>query len=123
MAKQNSSPALFQRELVSKAIRDSFVKLNPTILIKNPVMFTVEIGTVVMVLVTAYIALTGDTSQGTLGYNIAITFILLLTILFANFAEAIAEARGKAQAESLRKTRQETPAKKVVGNDRIELIS
>ncbi|GAB4031722.1 potassium-transporting ATPase subunit KdpB [Spirosoma jeollabukense] len=123
MAKQNSSPALFQRELVSKAIRDSFVKLNPAILIKNPVMFTVEIGTVVMVLVTAYIALTGDTSQGTLGYNIAITFILLLTILFANFAEAIAEARGKAQAESLRKTRQETPAKKVVGNDRIELIS
>ncbi|AUD04798.1 potassium-transporting ATPase subunit KdpB [Spirosoma pollinicola] len=118
MAKQNSSPSLFQRELVGTAIRESFVKLNPTILIKNPVMFTVEIGTVVMVQVTAYIAVTGDTTQGSLGYNIAITLILLLTILFANFAEAIAEARGKAQAESLRKTRQETPAKVIrpVGN-------
>ncbi len=123
MAKQNSSPAgrgtaLFQRDLVGTAIRASFIKLNPAILIKNPVMFTVEIGTVVMVLVTAYIAITGDTTQGSLGYNIAVTFILLLTILFANFAEAIAEARGKAQAESLRKTRQETPAKVIrpVGN-------
>lgn len=118
MAKQNSSPSLFQRDLISTAIRESFVKLSPASLIKNPVMFTVEIGTVVMVLVTAYIAITGDTTQGSLAYNISITFILLLTILFANFAEAIAEARGKAQAESLRKTRQETPAKviRAVGN-------
>ena len=133
MANQNSSPAraatsLFQRELVGTAIRESFVKLNPAILIKNPVMFTVEIGTVVMVLVTAYIAVTGDTTQGSLGYNIAITLILLLTILFANFAEAIAEARGKAQAESLRKTRQETPAKVIrpVGNmytNEVQIIS
>ena len=73
-------------------------------------MFTVEVGTVIMLLVTIYIGVTGDTSQGTLGYNSVITLLLLLTILFANFAEAIAEARGKAQAESLRKTRQETPA-------------
>ena len=116
MAKQSPSPSrtrpsLFQRELVGTAIRESFVKLNPTILIKNPVMFTVEIGTLIMVFVTAYIALSGDTSQGSLVYNIIITLVLLITVLFANFAEAIAEARGKAQAESLRKTRQETPAK------------
>ena len=111
MAKQSSSPGLFQRELVGTAIRESFVKLNPAILIKNPVMFTVEIGTLIMVLVTAYIAFSGDTTQGSLGYNLTITLILLVTVLFANFAEAIAEARGKAQAESLRKTRQETPAK------------
>ncbi|GAB2516070.1 potassium-transporting ATPase subunit KdpB [Spirosoma aerophilum] len=128
MVKQNSSPALFQRELVGTAIWESFVKLNPAVLVKNPVMFTVEIGTVVMVLVTAYIAVSGDTSQGSLGYNISITFILLLTLLFANFAEAIAEARGKAQAESLRKTRQETPAKVIrpVGNmytNEVEIIS
>ena len=110
MAKQ-SSPSLFQRDLVGTAIRESFIKLNPAVLIKNPVMFTVEIGTVIMLLVTTYIALSGDTSQGTPGYNLVITVILLLTLLFANFAEAIAEARGKAQAESLRKTRQETPAK------------
>ena len=114
MAKQ-SSPSLFQRELVGTAIRESFVKLNPTILIKNPVMFTVEIGTLIMLLVTIYIAVSGDTTQGSLGYNIVITLILLVTVLFANFAEAIAEARGKAQAESLRKTRQETPAKVIRG--------
>ncbi|AKD54174.1 potassium-transporting ATPase subunit KdpB [Spirosoma radiotolerans] len=128
MAKQNSSPSLFQRDLISTAVRESFVKLSPAILIKNPVMFTVEIGTVVMVLVTAYIAITGDTTQGSLAYNVSITFILLLTILFANFAEAIAEARGKAQAESLRKTRQETPAKVIrsVGNlytNEVQMIS
>jgi len=74
-------------------------------------MFTVEIGTAIMLLVTVYIALSGDTSQGSVVYNSVITVVLLLTLLFANFAEAIAEARGKAQAESLRKTRQETPAK------------
>ncbi len=127
MAKQ-SSPSLFQPELVGPAIRDSFTKLNPAQLIKNPVMFTVEIGTLIMVLVTVYIALTGDTTQGSLGYNITITAILLLTLLFANFAEAIAEARGKAQAESLRKTRQETPAKVIreVGNytlNEVQIIS
>ncbi|GAB3959675.1 potassium-transporting ATPase subunit KdpB [Spirosoma harenae] len=128
MAKQSSSPSLFQRELVGTAIRESFIKLNPTVLIKNPVMFTVEIGTLIMVLVTAYIAFSGDTTQGSLTYNIVITLILLITVLFANFAEAIAEARGKAQAESLRKTRQETPAKVIrpVGNmklDELQTIS
>ena len=98
---------------MGSAIKASFTKLNPVQLIKNPVMFTVEIGTAVMLAVTIYIALSGDKTQGSLGYNIVITAVLLLTILFANFAEAIAEARGKAQAESLRKTRQETPAKVV----------
>ena len=123
MAKQSSSPSLFQRELVGTAIRESFVKLNPTILIKNPVMFTVEIGTLIMLLVTIYIAVSGDTTQGSLGYNVVITLILLITVLFANFAEAIAEARGKAQAESLRKTRQETPAKVIRSGDKVETIS
>lgn len=114
MAKQQS-PSLFQGELVGTAIKQSFSKLNPAVLIKNPVMFTVEIGTVIMLAVTIYIAMSGDKTQGTLGYNSVITIILLLTVLFANFAEAIAEARGKAQAESLRKTRQETPAKVIRG--------
>ena len=110
MATQQS-PSLFQREQMGTAIKQSFIKLNPAILIKNPVMFTVGVGTLIMLIVTVYIALSGDTTQGTIGYNIVITAVLLLTLLFANFAEAIAEARGKAQAESLRKTRQETPAK------------
>lgn len=127
MATKHSSPKLFQRNLVGSAIRESFVKLNPALLIKNPVMFTVQVGTFIMLIVTIYIALSGDTSQGTLAYNLIITAILLLTVLFANFAEAIAEARGKAQAESLRKTREETPAKVIrpVGQmtlDEIEVI-
>jgi K+-transporting ATPase ATPase B chain len=123
MTKQSTS-ALLQRDLVGTAIRESFIKLNPAILIKNPVMFTVEIGTVIMFFVTIYIALSDDTAQGTLGYNIIISIILLLTVLFANFAEAIAEARGKAQAESLRKTREETPAKVIrpVGQFRLDEI-
>ncbi len=75
-------------------------------------MFTVWIGTIVMALVCFWIA-QGEKSQGSLAYNLIITFILFLTVLFGNFAEAIAEARGKAQADSLRKTREDTPAKLV----------
>lgn len=79
---------------------------------KNPVMFTVEIGTAIVLAVTLYTLLTGDTSQGSLLYNTSVFIVLFVTLLFANFAEAIAEARGKAQADSLRKTREETPARK-----------
>ncbi|RYD73490.1 MAG: potassium-transporting ATPase subunit B, partial [Sphingobacteriales bacterium] len=104
--KQNTS--LFQSDLVGLALKQTFVKLNPRIMIKNPVMFTVEIGTFVMLIVSVMIIINGDTTQGSLGYNITVFTILLLTLLFANFAEAIAEARGKAQADSLRKTRQDT---------------
>ena len=109
MEKQNAS--LFQADLVQTALKQSFIKLNPAILIKNPVMFTVEIGTAVMLVVTLYALATGDKSQGSIAYNFLIFIVLLMTLLFANFAEAIAEARGKAQADSLRKTREETPAK------------
>ena len=105
------SIGLFEPALVNTALKQSFSKLHPTLMIKNPVMFTVEIGTLIMLLVVLYTAFTGDTTQGSLGYNIAVFIILLLTLLFANFAEAIAEARGKAQADTLRKTRQDTPAK------------
>lgn len=113
MIQRKNNIKLFDPSLVGAATRQAFVKLNPTQMIKNPVMFTVEIGTVVMLVVTLYQLMTGDSSQGALWYNIVIFLILLLTVLFANFAEALAEARGKAQAESLRKTREDTPAKKV----------
>lgn len=112
MSKHNKNTKLFERSLVSTAFKQSFAKLNPAVMIKNPVMFTVYIGTIVMMAVCAWIA-AGEKSQGSLAYNLVITIILLLTVLFANFAEAIAEARGKAQADSLRKTREDTPAKKV----------
>ncbi len=106
--KKNTS--LFQKDLLKQALGDAFIKLNPRTMFRNPVMFTVWVGTVVMAGVCIWIA-TGEQNQGGLGYNIIVTAVLLLTLLFANFAEAIAEARGKAQADSLRKTREETPAK------------
>ena len=106
---KNKKASLFEKALVRKAVKNAFVKLNPRVMFRNPVMFTVEIGTFVMLIVTLY-SLTSDT-QGSVGYNFTVFLLLLLTLLFANFAEAIAEARGKAQADSLRKTREETPAK------------
>ncbi len=113
MTKRKRYIKLFDPTLVNSAIKQSFVKLNPRVMIRNPVMFAVEIGTAVMLAVMLYQIFTGNTSEGALWYNTAVFIILLFTVLFANFAEALAEARGKAQAESLRKTREETPAKKV----------
>ena len=84
-------------------------------------MFTVEIGTVVMLIVTMF-SITGS-GQGSWGYNFTIFLVLFLTVLFANFAEAIAEARGKAQAESLRKTREETPARLLVDGKETTIMS
>jgi K+-transporting ATPase ATPase B chain len=101
---------------VNEALKHSFIKLNPKIMFRNPVMFTVEIGTAIMLFVTIYSAFSADKAQGSFGYNLTVFLVLLLTLLFANFAEAIAEARGKAQADSLRKTREETKAKLVVNN-------
>jgi potassium-transporting ATPase ATP-binding subunit len=110
--KRNRDNKLFESALVKEALKQSFIKLNPRLMVHNPVMFAVEIGTAVMMAVCIWI-ITGNKSQGSLAYNIIIFAVLLLTLLFANFAEAIAEARGKAQADSLRKTREDTPAKKV----------
>ena len=104
--------SLFQKSLLQSAIKQSVVKLNPKLMFRNPVMFTVEIGTAIMLGVCIWI-LSGNTTQGSFMYNFIVFLVLLATLLFANFAEAIAEARGKAQADSLRKTREETPAKKV----------
>ena len=114
MSKRKREIKLFDPALVNTAIKQSFIKLSPRLMVKNPVMFTVEIGTFVMLAVVLYQIITHDNTQGALWYNIVVFAILLITVLFANFAEALAEARGKAQAESLRKTREETPAKKVM---------
>ena len=110
---KNTNNKLFESGLMKEAVSQSFIKLSPKAMFRNPVMFTVYIGTLVMAAVCVWIA-AGDKTQGSLAYNIIITAILFLTVLFGNFAEAIAEARGKAQANSLRKTREDTPAKKVL---------
>ncbi|KRF35896.1 potassium-transporting ATPase subunit KdpB [Paenibacillus sp. Soil787] len=100
------------KEIMNQAIVDSFKKLNPWAMIKNPVMFVVEIGTVITLLLSLAPDLFGTTEVGR-GYNIAVFLILLFTLLFANFAEALAEGRGKAQADSLRKTKSDTMARLV----------
>ncbi|MBD2715572.1 MULTISPECIES: potassium-transporting ATPase subunit KdpB [Hymenobacter] len=117
------SQSLFQPALVSEAVKQAFVKLDPRIMFRNPVMFTVEIGTVVMLLVTLGLLVKPDAAQGSFGYNFTVFVVLFLTLLFANFAEAIAEARGKAQAESLRKTREETPARVLDANGQESSVS
>lgn len=116
----NKSASLFQKEQVMESLKQSFVKLNPRVMIKNPIMFTVEVCTAVMFPVTIY-SIFNDV-QGSFAYNIWVFIILFITLLFANFAEAIAEARGKAQADSLRKTREETPAKVIIG-DKVQTVS
>jgi K+-transporting ATPase ATPase B chain len=100
---------LFATPLLKTALGQSFVMLRPDIQWKNPVMFVVEVGTVLSIVYTVAAAL-GFPSQASLGYLVALDVWLVLTLLFANFASALAEARGKAQADTLRKTRRETPA-------------
>ena len=121
--KENRSASLFPKELVIESLKQSFVKLDPRTMFRNPIMFIVEVVTFVMLVVTVWAAATGNTAQGSAGYNIVVFIVLFLTLLFANFAEAIAEARGKAQADSLRKTREETPAKRVEANGTITTVS
>lgn len=106
----NNQNKLFEPALMKEAFKQSFIKLHPAKMFRNPVMFTVWLGTIVMAGVCIWVAL-GEQNQGSFLYNLIVTIILFKTLLFANFAEAIAEARGKAQADSLRKTREETPAK------------
>ncbi len=119
---KNKSNTLFESKQVKEALWQSFSKLNPKVMFKNPVMFTVEIGTAIMFIVCIAI-LMGAQNQGSFIYNFIVFIILLLTLLFANFAEAIAEARGKAQADSLRKTREETPARQIMPNGDIKNVS
>ena len=121
--KNRVNNSLFNKQLVNASFVESFRKLDPRAMIKNPIMFTVEAVTFVMLLLIVWIAVTGNTSQGSLGYNIVIFLVLLATVLFANFAEAIAEARGRAQADSLRKTREETPAKRIEKDGQSHIVS
>ena len=120
MNTKNKNNSLFQKDQLKASLKQSFVKLNPRLMVKNPIMFTVEIATFFMLPVTVYSAVSD--AHGSVIYNFSVFVILFLTLLFANFAEAIAEARGKAQADSLRKTREETPAKRVTGG-KLESVS
>jgi potassium-transporting ATPase ATP-binding subunit len=103
----------FRRELYQRAVADSFIKLNPRWMVRNPVMFVVEVGSV---LTTAlWIQALYGTGEAPTAFIGAISLWLWFTVLFANFSEALAEGRGKAQAEALRKARQDTPARRLLG--------
>ncbi|MBZ5581406.1 MAG: potassium-transporting ATPase subunit KdpB [Acidobacteriia bacterium] len=111
------SRPLFDPEIVGRAVRASFVKLNPATLLKNPVMFVVEVGAA---LTTVFLIRDIFTGRGAAGFPVQIALWLWFTALFANFAEAMAEARGKAQADALRKTKTDALAKRVTESGKIE---
>jgi K+-transporting ATPase ATPase B chain len=111
---------LFDPEIVGRATRESFVKLNPVTLLKNPVMFVVEVGAALTTILLIRDVITG---AGGIGFSLQISLWLWFTVLFANFAEAMAEARGKAQADSLRKTKTDALAKRVTASGKIEQAS
>ncbi|WP_416731090.1 potassium-transporting ATPase subunit KdpB [Fictibacillus sp. JL2B1089] len=117
----NQSKQSVRSGLISRAMVESIVKLNPITMMKNPVMFVVEIGTFLVLLMM--IMPKQFDAEGRFGYNLSVFLILLFTILFANFAEALAEGRGKAQADSLKKTKKGTIAKKVVKSGTIKEVS
>ena len=110
-----------QQEILGEAVRNAFLKLDPRIQWKNPVMFIVFLGAILVAVLAVRAFMAGNTQEG--WFDLHIDLWLWFTVLFANFAEAIAEARGKAQADSLRKTREETPAKKVEGNKIVTVSS
>jgi K+-transporting ATPase ATPase B chain len=117
------SKAIWNAQIVKRAIVDSFVKLNPRKMMGNPVMFVVEVGSVLttLQLIRGIIApIAGVTNSG---FELQITLWLWFTVLFANFAEAMAEGRGKAQADNLRKAKTETIAHRVVSGDKAEDVA
>ena len=116
---EKKAKAIWDMKIVKGAIWESFLKLHPRKMMGNPVMFVVEVGSVVT---TVLLVRDAVAHQGAFGFNLQITLWLWFTVLFANFAEAMAEGRGKAQAESLRKARSETVANRVLPDGEIEKI-
>jgi len=106
---------MFNGEIAKHAVKESFIKLNPMFMIKNPVMFVVEVGTFVVLMMVLFPKYFGTLDQQ--GFNISVFLILLFTVLFANFAESLAEGRGKAQADSLKKGKKEIQANKRIGSE------
>ena len=112
MSTKTKKRSLFEPTIVKKALRDSIRKLNPVYQIKNPVMFVVEVGSVLTTLLVFHALFTGK-GEASPSFILQISLWLWITVLFANFAESMAEGRGKAQAESLRNTRRDVMAKRL----------
>jgi potassium-transporting ATPase ATP-binding subunit len=110
---------LFDREILRRAVKESFVKLNPVLVAKNPVMFVVEVGAALTTVFVVRDAISG--AAGTF-FGVQIALWLWFTVVFANFAEAMAEARGKAQADTLRKTKTDTIARRLLSDGKFEMV-
>ncbi|KWT50013.1 potassium-transporting ATPase subunit B [Lactococcus lactis] len=108
---------LLNQEILKSSIKGAFIKLNPVYMMKNPVMFVVEVGFTITLILSIFPNLFGTVQSSSQIYNIIVTLILFLTILFANFAESVAEGRGKAQAESLKKTQKNMKAR-IINKDK-----
>jgi K+-transporting ATPase ATPase B chain len=118
-SRKSGAGSIFQGPLVRAATRQSFIKLDPRLVAKNPVMFVVEIGALITTIVIIQQIISGS---GNVGFTLQISLWLWFTVVFANFAEAMAEARGKAQADTLRATKRETPARRL-RNGHEEMVS
>jgi K+-transporting ATPase ATPase B chain len=123
MIRKTKKTAVWNWMIVKRAIADSFIKLNPRAMMKNPVMFVVEVGSVLTTLQMIYGIVRPVPGVTNLKFELQITLWLWFTVLFANFAEAMAEGRGKAQADNLRKTRTETTANKLLADGKIQVIT
>ena len=111
MSDKNRKSKFITKDILKEAIIESFKKLNPIYMIKNPVMFVVEVGFIISLVLTIIPDLFKDQGNNIKIYNFIVSIILFITVLFANFAEAVAEGRGKAQAENLKNTKKDTKAK------------
>jgi K+-transporting ATPase ATPase B chain len=123
MTKKTEKQAIWNRQIVQRAIIDAFSKLNPRKMMKNPVMFVVEVGSVLTTIYFIYGMVRPIAGVTNPKFELQITLWLWFTVLFANFAEAMAEGRGKAQADNLRKTRTETTANKILANGKTQIVN
>lgn len=122
MSKKKNSKFI-TKDILRSSVINSFIKLNPKYMIKNPVMFVVEVGFFITVLLSIFPNIFGESVEDLRLYNIVVSVILFITVLFANFAEAVAEGRGKAQAETLKKTQKDTKARIVYDDGTEEVIN
>ena len=122
MSKHERNTKLFTKEILHEAVIDSFKKLNPKFMMQNPVMFVVEIGFIFTLILTFFPHIFPAEGSNPALYNGIVTIILFITLLFANFAESIAEGRGKAQANSLKQTKKDMKAKLVQNDGTIKNI-
>jgi K+-transporting ATPase ATPase B chain len=123
MSEQNKKQAIWNTQIVKRALLDSVRKLNPRSMMKNPVMFVVEVGSVLATIQLLRGLVAPAAGVTNTGFELQITLWLWFTVLFANFAEAMAEGRGKAQADNLRKAKTETTANRLLPNGQTEVVN